>query len=81
MACYLPPAVWELKQRCGVLAWPPVPVCCRNDSGCDPAVLTVLLAGLFTKVTTVNELSVDTSRGEILEIHVSEWVAEYVLSG
>jgi hypothetical protein len=44
-------------------------------------VLTVLFAGLFTKVTTVNELSVDTSRGEILEIHVSEWVAEYVLSG
>lgn len=27
-------------------------------------------AGLFTKVTTVNELSVDTSRGEMLDIHV-----------
>ncbi len=27
-------------------------------------------AGLFTRVNTVNELSVDTSRGEMLAIHV-----------
>ena len=27
-------------------------------------------AGLFTRVNTINELSVDTSRGELLEIHV-----------
>lgn len=31
-----------------------------------------LVAGLFMKVTTTNELSVDTSRGDQLQIHVRE---------
>lgn len=53
---------------------PPAQACpLSTDRQCAPALALRPLsffAGLFTKVTTVNELSVDTSRGEMLELHV-----------
>jgi hypothetical protein len=39
------------------------PLCCGCDINPDGA-------GLFMKITTSNELSVDTTRGEQLQIHV-----------
>ena len=38
-----------------------------------------LVAGLFMKVTTTNELSVDTSRGDQLQIHVRKLLCRYLL--
>ena len=42
---------------------------CSSSQPAEPYLFSAL-AGLFTRVSTVNELSVDTSRGEMLEIHV-----------